>query len=196
MTTLFVDVDTQLDFVFPSGALYVPGAERVLPAIAQLNRYAASHAIPVLSTVDAHSENDPEFTAWPPHCVIGTTGQHKAAATQLEGQVVIPNRPGSVSVTGAQQIVLEKQTTDAFATQTIRAVLDALGAGQFVVYGVVAEICVLSAVRGLLERGGRVVVAADATRSLDHATAAKALDEIRARGGLIQPLSEVLATLG
>ena len=31
MKTVFVDVDTQIDFLFPAGALYVPGAERLLP---------------------------------------------------------------------------------------------------------------------------------------------------------------------
>ena len=46
MTTLFFDVDTQIDFLFPAGALYVPGAERIVPAIARLNQYAAAHRSP------------------------------------------------------------------------------------------------------------------------------------------------------
>src|SRR5579864_3344634 len=108
MNTVFVDVDTQLDFLYPAGALYVPGAECVVPAIERLNRYAASQAIPVLSTMDAHSEDDPEFQAWPPHSIAGTHGQHKAAATLLERRVVIPNRDGAFSLDGAQQILLEK----------------------------------------------------------------------------------------
>ena len=33
MKTLFFDIDSQLDFLYPAGALYVPGAERVAPAI-------------------------------------------------------------------------------------------------------------------------------------------------------------------
>ena len=66
MKTAFLDVDSQLDFVNPSGALYVPGAERVVPAIARLNAYAAAKRIPLISTVDAHAENDVEFAAWPP----------------------------------------------------------------------------------------------------------------------------------
>ena len=61
MKTVFVDIDSQLDFLYPSGALYVQGAERIVPAIARLNRYAAQHGIPVVSTTDAHTENDPEF---------------------------------------------------------------------------------------------------------------------------------------
>ena len=38
MTTVFFDVDTQLDFMFPSGALYVPGAETIVERVAALNR--------------------------------------------------------------------------------------------------------------------------------------------------------------
>ena len=44
MKTAFFDVDTQIDFLYPAGALYVPGAERIVPAIAALNRYAPSRA--------------------------------------------------------------------------------------------------------------------------------------------------------
>ena len=80
MATVFIDVDSQLDFLYPAGALYVPGAERIVPAIARLNRYAAANGIPVISTTDAHTENDPEFKTWPHHCVAGTTGQRKAEA--------------------------------------------------------------------------------------------------------------------
>ena len=46
MKTLFFDIDSQIDFIFPAGALYVPGAEQIIPA-SRLNRYAASHNIPV-----------------------------------------------------------------------------------------------------------------------------------------------------
>jgi nicotinamidase-related amidase len=61
MRTVFFDIDTQIDFLFPAGALYAPGAEKIIGTVATLNRYAAKHGIPVVSTMDAHSENDPEF---------------------------------------------------------------------------------------------------------------------------------------
>src|SRR4051812_29880766 len=105
MSTVFFDVDTQIDFLYPAGALYVQGAEQIVERVAALNRFAASKGIPVISTVDAHSENDPEFADWPPHCAAGTHGQHKPAATLLENRWVIPNRPVSVSAEGVQQII-------------------------------------------------------------------------------------------
>ena len=42
MKTVFFDVDTQIDFLYPAGALYVPGAEKVVEQIAALNRFAGS----------------------------------------------------------------------------------------------------------------------------------------------------------
>jgi nicotinamidase/pyrazinamidase len=192
MKTVFVDVDTQLDFLYPAGALYVPGAERIVPAIERLNRHAAARGIPVLSTMDAHSEDDPEFRAWTPHCIAGTAGQHKATATLLEKRVVIPNRDGAVSLEGADQILLEKQTVDAFATLTMPRVIEALGAGRFVVYGVVTEICVLWAARGLLGAKKQVAVVSDAVKELGTDEAARAYSEIRSLGGSVTTLSEVL----
>src|SRR5581483_4115224 len=125
------DVDTQLDFLYPAGALYVPGAERIVPAIEGLNRYAAAHNIPVLSTADAHAEDDPEFAHWPPHCIAGTWGQHKAAATLLDKRITIPNRECEFSLAGADQIVVEKQSVDVFTARNLAAILQALNADRF-----------------------------------------------------------------
>src|SRR5436305_15314910 len=98
METVFFDIDTQIDFMFPAGALYVPGAERLLPAIERLNQYAVQHGIPLVSDMDAHSEDDPESKIWPPHCVVGTTGQLKPASTMGGKTAVVPNRPADFEV--------------------------------------------------------------------------------------------------
>jgi nicotinamidase/pyrazinamidase len=191
MPTVFVDVDTQLDFLFPAGALYVPGAERIVPAIEQLNCYAAAHGIPVISTTDAHAEDDPEFADWPPHCVAGTVGQHKPHGTLLENRVVVPNLDAPVSIAGARQIVVEKQTVDLFETRTISRIVEALDADRFVIYGVVTEICVLMAARGLLLRDKQVVLVADAVRALSEEKATEAIGELRSLGGQVCSVNEI-----
>lgn len=193
MKTVFIDVDSQLDFLYPSGALYVPKAEAIVPAIAHLNRYAAGHGIPVVSTTDAHTEDDPEFKIWPHHCVAGTWGQHKAETTLLPKRVVVPNREGEASIDGAQQIVIEKQTVDVFQAPQLEKVLARLGAQRCVVYGVVTEICVLYAARGLRRLGIEVVVAADAIETLKAEDSERALAEIRDLGGEIAGVSSVCA---
>jgi nicotinamidase/pyrazinamidase len=182
MRTVFIDVDSQLDFLYPSGALYVPGAERIVPAIARLNRLAAANGLPVVSTTDAHTEDDPEFRVWPHHCVAGTLGQRKAETTLLEKRIVIPNRECDLAIGGAQQIVVEKQTVDVFQARNLRRVIDALNAERFVVYGVVTEICVLYAVRGLVQTGRPVLVVTDAIETLKQADSDRALAEMRSAG--------------
>jgi len=183
MRTVFFDVDTQNDFMLPAGALYVPSAERILPVIARLNRYAAEHSIPVISDMDAHAENDAEFQVWPPHCVAGTIGQQKPAETLLEPRVVIPSAPGEFSIEGARQILIEKQTLDCFSNPNLPGLLERLSADRYVVYGVVTEYCVKCAATGLLRTGRCVELVTDAIKSLNDEDASRFLEVFRAGGG-------------
>jgi nicotinamidase/pyrazinamidase len=193
MSTVFFDVDTQLDFVSPAGVLYSPGAERVIAAVERLNRHAASHGISLISTADAHAENDAEFAQWPPHCVAGSLGQRKAAATLIGKSVVVPNRDGLPETDGAAQIVIEKQTVDVFETRTIAPLLARLAADRFVVYGVVTEICVWNTARGLLRLGYPVTVVTDAVHALRAGDGEHTLGELRGAGATLATASDVLA---
>jgi nicotinamidase/pyrazinamidase len=185
MKSVFFDVDTQLDFLYPAGALYVPGAESIVPQVAALNRYAAENGIPVISTMDAHTENDPEFRDWPPHCVTGTAGQQKPIATLLDPRVVIRSTREEFNVQGARQILLEKQSVDCFTNANLPALLNVFGAELCVVYGVVTEICVKNAALGLLKTGRNVSLVTDAVRSLDDEKCAQFFREFAASGGLL-----------
>ena len=176
MRTVFVDVDTQIDFLYPAGALFVPGGERLVPAIARLNHFAADHGIPLISTADAHSENDPEFRDWPPHCVAGTTGQLKPAETLLE--------------TG--QIIVEKQALDVFTNANFPALLKRFEADRYLVYGVATEYCVLRAAMGLLRTGAPVSMVVDAIAAVRPEDGARALAEFIAAGGTLTTMSELL----
>lgn len=175
MNTAFFDIDTQIDFVFPAGALYVPGAEGVLPQVARLNRWARERGIPLISTADAHLENDSEFAAWPPHCVAGTLGQRKPDCTMVG------------------QIVLNKRSVDCFTIPELPGLLEQLRVEHAVVYGVVTEICVRHAVFGLLGRGIRVTLVADAVRALNEAEAAAMIRELEARGGSVSHAASICA---
>jgi nicotinamidase/pyrazinamidase len=181
--TVFFDIDTQIDFLFPAGALYAPGAEKVLPAVAKLNRYAAAHGIPVVSSMDAHSENDPEFRDWPHHCVVDTVGQQKPVSTLLERRVLVPNAPCDLKLTLIDQILLEKQTFSALSNQHFALLLDNFAAERYVIYGVVTEVCVKMAAFGLLETGKRVEIVTDAICPLNDEAGAKVLTDFTAAGG-------------
>jgi nicotinamidase/pyrazinamidase len=193
MTTVFVDIDTQFDFVVPSGALYVPGAERLAGVFAKLNQQALRQGSIVISTTDAHAENDAEFAVWPPHCVAGTWGQLKPPGTLLDKRVSIPSVRSKFSIEGAAQILVEKQQLDCFTNENLPEVLRALDADRYVVYGVVTEYCVECAVTGLLKTGKRVELIEDAIQSLDSAKASRTLAAFAAEGGVITRSASVLA---
>ena len=191
--TVFFDIDTQRDFLEPSGALYVPGAEWIVDCLATLNRFAALRGIPVVSTMDAHAPDDPEFANWPAHCVAGTRGQQKPPSTLLENRVTVPNSPVLPSIAGAQQIVVEKQALDCFTNVNFSTLVDSLGAERCVVYGVVTEICVKYAAMGLLKTGRRVEIVTDAIKELDAHAASKSLAEFTAAGGTLVTSVQVTA---
>jgi nicotinamidase/pyrazinamidase len=174
MRTVFFDIDTQIDFVFPAGALYVPGAERILPVVGELN----SRAPMLISTMDAHTEDDPEFQIFPHHCVVGTAGQHKPAITMLEG---------------GRQLILEKRQLDCFTSPRLEPLLAQLNADRYVVYGVVTEICVRYAAFGLLKTGKPVEIVTDAVKALDEQRVREMFSEFTAAGGCLTSSKIVLA---
>lgn len=186
----FFDIDTQLDFVTPGGALYGRGGERLIPKIAALNRYAGENEIPLISTTDAHPENAEEFRVWPPHCVIGTFGQQKPAATLLEKRAVLSYDRDFVLDTldtTASQIIIEKNDLDFFTNPHVPALLAKLGVTDCVVYGVFVDYCVKCAIMGLLKSGRNVSLLTDASASISAEAGAAVIDDFVSAGGkLIQ----------
>jgi len=191
---IFWDVDTQVDFMLPEGRLYVPGAETIVPTLAKLTQWAAHNRALVVASADAHLPGDEEFSQFPPHCLAGTPGQKKIPETSLAPQFTIPNRAGSEipEPEQYQQIVLEKQKFDVFTNPNCEAFLARLGKPEIVLYGVVTEICVSAAGRGLLDRGYRLNVVEDAIRHLHEKAAQSFLDEVLWRGGQIIGAAQLL----
>jgi nicotinamidase/pyrazinamidase len=186
MKTVFFDVDTQLDFLYPGGALPVPGAGDIVASLGQLTRFAEARQIQLLSTADAHSEDDPEFKIWKPHCVSGTTGQQKTAGTLLNQRVVLSGVPIE-----AAQIIVEKQNIDCFTNPNLRPLLNSLAADRYVVYGVASEVCVQCAVFGLLETGARVELVTDAIKSLNDAAGEEMMERFQKAGGHLTTVAAV-----
>lgn len=193
MKTVYFDIDTQIDFLFPAGSLYVPGAQQLIPALHRLNHHAAKHGHPLVSSMCAHTEDDPEFKQWPAHCVIGTVGQLKPDETLLEKRAMIGVTPGDYQTHGAQQILFEKSQLDITTSPHFRPLVTRLSADRYVVYGVVTEYCVRLAALALLETGKRVTLVTDAIQTLRAEDSAKTLSEFTARGGHLATVAEVCA---
>ena len=193
---VFWDVDTQVDFILPAGKLYVPGAEQIIPNLMRLTSFAVQHGIHNISSMDAHLETDPEFSEYPPHCLLGTPGQKKIEGTVLLEHFVVPNRKIDLpaNLGSLPQIMIEKQATDVFTNPNMDELLRRLGGDrEIILYGVVTEICVLQAARGLIERGRHVHLVTDATRALDRQKAEETTRIVRRNGGMILNTEEILS---
>jgi len=197
MTKLaFLDVDTQVDFVEPDGKLYAQGAEAIKPNLARLVRCAREAGLPLVSSVDAHRPDDPEFQQYPPHCIKGTTGQAKLTETLTGDEVYVANAPGQeLPDPRAEHVVIEKQQFDVFTSAPTEELLRRTGAEELVVFGVVTEVCVEQAVTGLLERGYRVRLVEDAIWPIDPAAGEEALARMEARGAVRTTTDAVVGEL-
>lgn len=181
----FVDVDTQRDFMFASGALYVPGAERMIPKLRRLFDFARHNEISILSTVDAHVTNDPEFQQFPAHCVQGTEGQQKLDDTLLPRPLIFQNKPVDRNLLDVirkhQQVIIEKQKLDPFSNPVFERLLRVLPQ-HAIVFGVTTEYCVKLACLGIRHMGVPVAVVTDAIRGLAPKTEKEAIEEMRVAG--------------
>jgi nicotinamidase/pyrazinamidase len=181
----FVDVDTQRDFMLSGGALYVPGAERMIPKLRRLFDFARKNEIPILSSVDAHSPDDPEFRQFPAHCVQGTEGQRKLDETLLPRPLIFQSKPVDRNLLDAvrkhQQIIVEKQSLNLFSNPVSERLLRVLPP-HAIVFGVTTEYCVKLACLGIRRMGIPVALVTDVTRALAPKTEKEALEEMRVAG--------------
>jgi nicotinamidase/pyrazinamidase len=184
-TRVFVDVDTQFDFMSPAGKLYVPGATEIIDNLRRLTEYARSRSVPIIASACAHRERDPEFQVFPPHCVRGTPGQQRIPETDHGGAPVIgvasdPDAASKFEHSGV--VVLEKDVYDFFSNPNADRVISVVPDAEFVVYGVATDYCVKAAVLGLCDRGRRVTVVRDAIRPVDARQGELAIEEFLRRG--------------
>ena len=181
----FLDVDTQRDFMLPTGALYVPGAERILPKLRRLFDFARKNEISILSSADAHAVDDPEFQHFPPHCVQGTEGQRKVDETLLPRPLIFRHQPVDRNLAEAvrrhPQIIVEKQSLDLFSNPIAERLVRALPP-RAIVFGVATEYCVKMACLGLRRLGVQTVLITDAVRALAPKTEKEAVEEMRRTG--------------
>jgi nicotinamidase/pyrazinamidase len=196
---VFWEVDAQVDFMLPGGALYVPGAEKIIPNIKRLVDAAQRSRTPLISSADAHPPDDPEFKRFnfPPHCVKGTRGADLVAEARAAKVLTVPNEKSfevPAEIKSFDQIVLEKQSFDVFDNVHTGEILDKLDPrAEFILFGVVTEYCVHAAARGLAERGRKVHLVSDAIETLKPEDAERAIAELRSLGSETITTAEAIA---
>lgn len=189
---VFVDIDTQRDFLETSGALYIPGSERILSQLAKLTEFARTHEIPVIATACAHHEDDREFEVFPPHCLVGSEGQTRIDATAWSESLRL-GEGDRLKGPIPSHLTIEKTSYDVFGRSDANQIFEqyTATAPTFVVYGVATDYCVACAVSGLRKLGYKVALVVDAVWPIDREAEAKILTEF-ARAGVLLTLTSVV----
>ena len=207
MRRILWDVDTQVDFMEPSGKLYVPGAKEVAANMERLVDACRAARVTHVASADDHELTDPEisdspdFTStYPPHCLRGTRGAEKILETKQRDPLplsLVPFPPGLVSqlVDGRRELLLLKKSFNVFTNPNTDPLLDALDPEEIVVFGVATDVCDDAAIRGFLQRGRRVVFVEDAARGLDDDRTAACTAFWRQSGVEFRTVDEVVDSL-
>ncbi|MFQ5965280.1 MAG: cysteine hydrolase family protein [Candidatus Scalinduaceae bacterium] len=192
--TLFVDIDTQFDFMDSRGSLYVQDAEDIINNIEKLFEYAKEHKIKILSSIDAHKIDDPEFRLFPPHCVKDTPGNKKIEATTCKNNIVIENIKQDIdeNILNFDQIIVESQTFDIFDSINTDEILRKLDVRNCVVFGVATDYCVKAAVLGLLKRGYNVSLVVDAVKAITKEGEKAALWKMKDAGAVFLSTEDIV----
>ena len=173
------DVDTQVDFMLPTGKLYVPGAEETAPAMGRLVDAAREAGIVHVASADDHELTDPEISAEPDFATpirrtacAGRAAPRGSPRPSRPTPSVLPRAypPGLVPrlVAEHREILLLKKNFNVFTNPNTEPLLDALDPAEIVVFGVATDVCDDAAIRGFLLRGRRVRFVEDAARGLDE----------------------------
>lgn len=177
---LFWNVDTQIDFVYPRGKLYVQDAEKLRPKWKELTQLAKKKKIRVVNTADHHYSNSPELDSspdfintFPEHCMAGTRGADFIRETEPDEPMIFDWEkeylltPELFESDEHQNFVIRKDAFDVFEGNPLtETILKYLNPETVVVYGVTTNVCVDAAVRGLVKRGKEVYVVKDAIKEL------------------------------
>jgi len=195
-SNILIDIDTQVDFMLPEGALYVTGADKIIPNIKRLFDWAQRNKIPIISSVDAHTANDPEFKNFPPHCLKDTDGQKKIPETLIDNhKFVSPEDEITSSIFDEyQQIIFEKQTFSLFDNPQAKEFFEILDAERFIVCGVATDYCVRWTVEGLIQFSKNVCVVSDAIAAVNASAGQGALEGFLRHGVEIFRTEHIVAS--
>jgi nicotinamidase/pyrazinamidase len=184
--------------MLPDGKLYAHGAEKLIPNIERLVAAAVDSGSLLISSGDAHPENDPEFAQFPPHCLAGSSGARIIPEGLAINFCTVPNDTRSLPahVLSYPQVIFEKQTLDVFDNPHAGALVDRLPAdAEYFVFGVVTEYCVKCAAKGLLARHRKVAVVKDAIEALDAEAGRTTLEELQSLGARLITTDEAVAAV-
>jgi len=193
------DVDTQIDFIEPTGKLAVPGAEATVAAMARLVEWARREVIPHVASADDHELTDPEISespdyaeTFPPHCLRGTHGAEKIAETEQLDPVPLGATAVPETWLRGREFLLHKKHFDVFTNPNAELLLEHFKPDEIVLFGVATDICDDAAIKGLRRRGYDVTFVEDASCGIDDERSQACIVDWRGGGVRIATVDDVV----
>ncbi len=158
-------IDMLNDFLNEGAPLEVPEGRKIIPKVQEILKFARSKSWPIIYLADNHSETDPEFKIWPPHCVKGTKG----------AEVVDELKPNL----DKGEIFIPKRRYSGFYGTDLDLWLRELGVKMVILTGVLTNICVMYTSADASQRGYHVVVMEDGVAGLTQEDTDWAIKQMR-----------------
>jgi len=181
---ILIDVSTQKDIFLDGGNACIKNNRKVLANVRRVMAWARRRKIPIISTCEVYPNNNGGSAAG--YCIDGTEGQKKIHYTLLSNRTSFP-ADGSTDLPRDilqryRQIIFHKRCIDPFDEPRIERLLSEVWADEFVLIGASAEGAVKATVLGLLQRGKKVSVVADAVGAYNRREAKLAFRKMKAKG--------------
>ncbi|RME41345.1 MAG: isochorismatase family protein [Planctomycetota bacterium] len=181
-----VDLNTQLDFCHGSGLRPVANLPGFLRGLQRVVDWIHRTGAPVASSVESHRITEVPPDGRPLCCVDGSPGQEKIPLTLFDSRcwVEVDNTLSCPTDLFRQyrQIIFRKRSDDLLANPKADRFFTQVRADEFIVFGVSVEAAVKTLVLGLLARGRRVTVVADACGFWHGNCAEMAMRQMAAKG--------------
>jgi len=194
--TLFLDVDTQYDFMRPEGRLYVAGAEGIIDSVSDTRRFALDNGYSIIASMDWHKEGNEELSdkpdfkhTFPPHCMAGKPGSERVGYLGKLPVGVVPNEKINETelhnlIANEQfHIAIRKEELVAFSNPNTDRILTMLKPKQAVIFGVALDLCVCQTAEVLLKLGGiKLFLLKDAVKGLGIKEDRVVIEELKNQG--------------
>jgi nicotinamidase/pyrazinamidase len=178
-TDALIIVDVQNDFC-PGGALPIEEGDRVVPVLNRWIEAAVKNGARIVVSRDWHPADHISFRErggpWPVHCVQGSPGAELRADLRLPKDFLLVSK-GTLP---------DRDDYSDFEMTGLAEDLKKNGIRRVWIGGLAQEVCVRATVLDALKDGFEVRLIKDATRPVNAAAGARAIDEMRAAGCVIE----------
>lgn len=173
-------VDVQPDFL-PGGNLGVEGGDEVLPVLNAWIRAARRAGVPIYASRDWHPPGHISFEdqggPWPVHCVQDTPGAAYDSALELPEDTIRISKG----------VRLDRDQYSAFDDTGLGEHLRSKGIRRVFVGGLAEDVCVRASVLSGVHEGFEVHVIPGATRPVSPEGGARAREEMKRAGAVVEP---------